>query len=126
VSRRPQRAIAPHVRLARALKAPLLAVTVTRPAVRLVALDSRTEDLLRELVRLAEDLGAEVIQVEGRDVAAELARDARQRHVTQIVIGQPTASRWQELIFGSVTNRLLREPTGADVHVVPQQRVAHS
>jgi two-component system sensor histidine kinase KdpD len=113
-------------RLARALKAPLMAVTITRPAAHLVSLDSRTGDLLRELVRLAEDLGAEVIQVEGRDVAAELARVARERHVTQIVIGQPTASRWQELLFGSVANRLLREPTGADVHVVPQQREAHS
>jgi K+-sensing histidine kinase KdpD len=53
---------------------------------------------------------------------AELARVARERHVTQIVIGQPGRSRLRELVFGSVVNRLLRLPTGADVHVVPQNR----
>jgi two-component system sensor histidine kinase KdpD len=112
-------------RLARALKAPLLAVTVTRPSPRILQPGSHVEDPLSEPVRLAEDLGAEVIRVEGRDVAAELARVARERHVTHIVIGQPTRSRWQEMLFGSVANRLLREPTGADVHVVPY-RASHT
>jgi two-component system sensor histidine kinase KdpD len=112
-------------RLARALKAPLLAVTVTRPSPRFFRPDPQAGDPLSEPVRLAEDLGAEVIRVAGRDVAAELARVARERHVTQIVIGQPTRSRWQEVLFGSVANRLLREPTGADVHVVPY-RASHA
>lgn len=107
-------------RLAHGLKAPLLAVTVARFAPAAAA--SSPKDALQEHILLAEDLGAEVIRVEGRDVAKELARVARERHVTQIVIGQPDRSRWFEVVRGSVVNRLLRYPTGADIHVVPRQR----
>jgi two-component system sensor histidine kinase KdpD len=52
----------------------------------------------------------------------EIVRVARDRRVTQIVIGQPARSRWHELSFGSVVNRLLREPIGASVYVVPHPR----
>lgn len=108
-------------RLARGLKAPLLAVTViSQPSLHASASDSADAKSLDEHIRLAEDLGAEVVRIEGRNVAAELARIARERHVTQIVIGQPAHGRWRELVVGSVVNRLLREPTGADIHVVPQ------
>jgi two-component system, OmpR family, sensor histidine kinase KdpD len=104
-------------RLARGLKAPLLAVTISPPGRSTVS--SAREAALQRNIELAEDLGAEVVRVEGRDVADELARVARERHATQIVIGQPSRSRWSELWHRSVVNRLLREPTGADIHVVP-------
>lgn len=117
-------------RLARGLKAPLLAVTVTGPRWQGHSRTHRrhdgwqeqaADDALRAHERLAEDLGAEVLHLDGKDVAQALAQVARKRHVTQIVIGQPGRSRWRELLFGSVVNRLLREPTGADIHVVPQR-----
>jgi two-component system sensor histidine kinase KdpD len=110
-------------RLSRALKAPLLAVTVVRPGEggESARLDTPQERALREYTELAEDLGAEVVRIEGRDVAKELARVARERHATQLVIGAPNRPRWRELLFGSVVNRLLREPTGADIHVVPHR-----
>lgn len=104
-------------RLARALKATLLAAVVVPPGTA-----SATSDALKAHIRLAEDLGAEVLTAEGRDVAATLAEIAREHHVTQIVIGQPARSPWQEWLRGSTVNRLLRAPTGADIHVVPQQR----
>lgn len=106
-------------RLAHGLHAPLLAVTVVRPH---DARDPAALEALRGHLLLAEDLGAEVIRVEGRDVAEQLANVARERHITQIVIGQPERSRWIEAVRGSVANRLLRYPTGADIHVVPRQR----
>jgi two-component system, OmpR family, sensor histidine kinase KdpD len=114
-------------RLASALKGPLLAVTVVKsPQARgskpLTGAALQTRDrALQEHVRLAEDLGAEVIQAKGDNVAAELARIARERHITRIVIGQPSRSRWHELIYGSVVNRLLRESIGADIQVVPDR-----
>jgi len=113
-------------RLARALKAPLLAVTVSPPwpgaaAPHRERLD-KGDDALRTLERLAEDLGAEVLHVQGLDIAATLARVARERRVTQIVVGQPSRRRWREAFVGSVVDRLLRAPTGADVHVVPQRQ----
>jgi two-component system sensor histidine kinase KdpD len=105
-------------RLARGLKAPLLAVTVTMP--RATGAAQTRGAALSEHIQLAEDLGAEVVQLEAQDVPAELARIARERHVTQIVIGQPARSRWSELWRRSVVNELLRAPTGADIHVVPR------
>jgi two-component system sensor histidine kinase KdpD len=108
-------------RLARGLKASLLAVTVVTPR-RLFSAPPPSKEALSEQIRLAEDLGAEVIQMEGHNIAAALAQVAREQHVTQIVIGQPTRSRWHYLLYGSVVNRLLREPIGADIHVVPGGR----
>ncbi len=108
-------------RLARGLKAPLLAVTVVTPR-RLLPSRLPTAEALSEQMRLAEDLGAEVLRVDGHNIAAALAQVARERHVTQVVIGQPNRSRWHYLLYGSVVNRLLREPIGADIHVVPAGR----
>jgi two-component system sensor histidine kinase KdpD len=107
-------------RLAHALKAPLLAVTVLAPPPVLRGRGTDTQAALDRHVRLAEDLGAEVMKVSGEDVVAALVEVARDRHVTQLVIGQPSRSRWQELLRGSVVNRLLRQPLGADIFVVTQ------
>lgn len=110
-------------RLARGLKAPLLAVTVRAPRHGpLQRRESPTDEAtLKAYVRLAEDLGAEVVQLEDGDVAAALARLARARHITQIVIGQPTSTTWLARLRPSVADRLLRLQTGADIHVVPQR-----
>jgi two-component system sensor histidine kinase KdpD len=107
-------------RLARALKAPLIAVTVERGGP-LSAPDLPHETAVAEYVRLATDLGAEVVRLRGGNVARELARIARERHVTQIVIGQPSTSRLGDLLFGSVASQLLRQHLDADVHVVPDR-----
>jgi two-component system, OmpR family, sensor histidine kinase KdpD len=105
-------------RLAHALKAPLLAVTVLTPAPVFRGRGAEPQTTLDNHIRLAEDLGAEVIKVSGDDIAAALAQVARDRHVTQLVIGQPARGRWYEFLRGSVVNRLLRQQLGADIHVV--------
>jgi two-component system sensor histidine kinase KdpD len=107
-------------RLAHALKAPLLAVTVEHGGP-LSTPDLTQEAALTEYVRLATDLGAEVVRLHGGSVARELARVAHERHVTQIVIGQPSRGGLASLLLGSAVNRLLRQPLGADVHVVPDR-----
>lgn len=107
-------------RLARGLKAPLLAVTVLPPGWK-TNTSPKEKQMLEEYLRLAEDLGAEVLKVEGSDVAATLARITREEHATQIVIGQPTSGSWYACLRGSIVNRLLRYPIGADIHVVPRR-----
>jgi two-component system sensor histidine kinase KdpD len=103
-------------RLARGLKGQLLAVAVVPPG-RLAICDQDAE--LAEARRLAEDLGAETLCIAGKDVAAALVSLASERHVTQIVIGQPAPRRWwQELLRPSVVQRLLRAPLCADIHIV--------
>ena len=106
-------------RLARGLKAPLLAVTVRAPGPGSAPATKTTVATLRQHIELAEDLGAEVIELEGADVANAIAPLVRERHVTQIVLGQPTRGRWSQLFHPSVANALLRLPTGAELHIVP-------
>ena len=71
---------------------------------------------------LAEDLGAEVIRTKSRDIAKALVEIARERQVTQIVLGQPARSRWEEILRGSIINRVLRLSTDIDIHLVPHSR----
>ena len=77
---------------------------------------------LEEHAVLAEDLGAEVIRTKSRDIAKTLVEIAKQHQVTQIVLGQPARSRWEELIRGSIINRVLRLSPEIDIHLVPQER----
>ncbi len=77
---------------------------------------------LEEHAVLAEDLGAEVIRTSSRDIAKKLVEIAHERQVTQLVLGQPARSHWEELIRGSIINRLLRLSTDIDIHLVPRSR----
>jgi K+-sensing histidine kinase KdpD len=70
-------------RLSRGLKASFLAFTMVSPRSLLHA-HSPEAAQLSEQMQLAEDLGAEVLRVEGRDSAAALAQAAHQRHITQL------------------------------------------
>ncbi len=74
---------------------------------------------LEEHVVLAEDLGAEVIRMRSSDIARTLVEVAHERQITQIVLGQPARSAWEELLRGSIINRLLRMNHDIDIHLVP-------
>jgi two-component system sensor histidine kinase KdpD len=77
---------------------------------------------LQEHALLAEDLGAEVIYMSSNDIARTMVEMAHTRQITQIVLGQPTRSHWEELIRGSMINRLLRLSSEIDIHLVPFSR----
>jgi two-component system sensor histidine kinase KdpD len=85
--------------------------------------DSMTKNLL-----MAEKLGAEIIGLYGDDPAEEILAIARKRNVSQIIIGKPERSRFQELIHGSIVNKVIRHSHGISVHVIsgrkegPEQR----
>jgi len=77
---------------------------------------------IEEHALLAEDLGAVVIRTSSRDIARKLVEIAQERQVTQLVLGQPARSHWEELIRGSIINRLLRLSAGVDIHLVPRSQ----
>src|SRR5947209_507244 len=77
---------------------------------------------LEEHALLAEDLGAEVIRTESSDIARTLVEIAREHQVTQIVLGQPARSWWEEMLRGSIINRVLRMSSDIDIHIVPRNR----
>jgi two-component system sensor histidine kinase KdpD len=72
-------------------------------------------------LRLAEDLGATVVRLEGHEVAAAIAGYVRAEHVTQVIVGHPARARWQTLIRGSVIDQLLRLLPDVDIHVIAER-----
>jgi len=104
-------------RLADRLDAPWVALHVeTAQAARMNAADRQR---LHQHLRLAESLGAEIVQVSGADVVSELLQYADGRNVTKIVVGKTDgASRWWRLARLSLVERLVRDSGKIDVFVV--------
>jgi two-component system sensor histidine kinase KdpD len=101
-------------RLVRGLKAEFLVVTVQTPE----AQTAEKQAALQQALMLAEDLGATVVTLEGRDIAETLAAYVHEQHVTQMVIGHPQKGRWEEMLRGSTVNRILRLCRAVDILVV--------
>ena len=79
-------------------------------------------DVQRRLVgniQLAQGMGADVVTVDGEDVAESLVVFALEHAVGLVVVGQPHRSLWRRLRHPSVVERLVRNPHGLDVMVVP-------
>ncbi|GAB6275310.1 MAG: hypothetical protein STSR0004_21750 [Peptococcaceae bacterium] len=104
-------------RMAERLQSEWLAVYVETPR-RFPAGEADKNHLAKNL-RLAEELGAETINITGYDVAEELLELARKRNVSQIIIGKPLHSRLWEWIHGSVVDKIIRHSHGISVHVIP-------
>ncbi len=102
-------------RMAAALDAPWLAVAIERPG---LVTNPVARERLAEHYRLAERLGAEVVTLEGRDVAGTVLECARTRNVTRIVVGKTEQPRWRRLFFGTVVDELLERSGEIDVSVV--------
>ncbi|MDQ6602042.1 MAG: universal stress protein, partial [Chloroflexota bacterium] len=103
--------------LVRGLKAEFIVVTVRTAD----DLTPEKQTNLQKALDLAEDLGATVVTLEGRDIAETLATFAREQRVTQLVIGHPQKNRWEELTRGSTVNRILRLCRTVDILVVADQ-----
>lgn len=59
--------------------------------------------------------------LEAEDPVKEVLSFAYQQHVTQILVGEPLRSRWQELLRGSFVNRLIQKASNIDVHVIARK-----
>lgn len=103
-------------RLADELKAEWFAVHVQTLDRRRFSTEGE-ENIARSL-RLAEDLGAIIRQIEGQNIPATLVDFARKNNITKIVTGKPLRSRWEEVFAGSLTDELIRLSGHIDVYVV--------
>lgn len=100
-------------RIARRLKGEIVAVYVeSRPP------RAHEQAILTGDFALADRLQIPVVTLQGSDIAEELVRFAREKSVTQLVIGHSDRSRWQELFRGSIVNRLTRELRRIDLLIV--------
>ena len=105
-------------RIAGRLNSDWFCVYVQLPEERADRIDSTVQRQLVDNVQLAQSLGAEVVKLEGRDVARTLIEFATSRGVTMAIVGETRRSRWYRLRRGSIVDRLLAARTGLDVLVV--------
>lgn len=103
-------------RLASSLKSPWIAAYVEIPRIE-VAKESEKLALADNL-RLAEELGAELITIVGDDVADEIIRLARRRNVTHLLIGKPALSNIRQIFRGSIFSKILKQSEGLSVHII--------
>ncbi len=103
-------------RLASSLKADWLAVYVETPKLQRLADVSRKRTL--DALKLASELGAETVTLDGADAAATLVAYARMRNVSKIVAGAPRATAWWSLFDPSVAQALVRGADDIDVTLV--------
>jgi two-component system sensor histidine kinase KdpD len=104
-------------RTADGLDAELIALYVETD--RHVTLSEAEHGHLAETMRLAAQLGAEVVTVPGRSVVEEILAFARSRNATRVIVGKSRRSRWFELRHGSVVDELVRSGSGLAIEVAP-------
>lgn len=107
-------------RLAYNLEAPWIAVHIDTG----IQLNNEDQAQLAKNLNLARELKAEVVTTTDTDVASALRRVARQKNVTQILVGRPT-KRWVKDMVegGTLLDRLVRESQEVDVHVIRQDGI---
>jgi len=68
---------------------------------------------------LAKQLGAATTILSGRSISDELAKFAKEKNITQIVIGHSEKSPFQSIFSGSTASKLLSETRNIAIHVIP-------
>ncbi|MCP9930117.1 sensor histidine kinase KdpD [Cyanobium sp. AMD-g] len=104
-------------RLASTMDAPLLALTIQDPGRFLSKEDSM---MLERCATLCQDVGGTFLRIESADVLGTIAQVARERRITQIVLGQTLRSRWQVLVRRPISERLQQQLRGLsiDLHLI--------
>lgn len=110
-------------RLAYNLEAPWIAVHVNTG----LTLSDKDQAQLTKNLNLAAELKAEVITTTETDLTSAIKRICRTKNVTQVIVGRPTRSWLREAVEGgSLLDRLVKENSDVDVHVIRKDNVETS
>lgn len=63
---------------------------------------------------------------EKRSVAKVIGEFAKEKNITQVILGQTAQSRWEEITKGSFINVLLNEIPFVDLHIISVSRELHT
>jgi two-component system, OmpR family, sensor histidine kinase KdpD len=80
--------------------------------------DQRT---LAENIRFAESLGGTVSRARGKNVAEEVAKFVREKHITQVIFGRSAQTGWKKYLYLNAIQRFLRDAPPVDVHIVTHE-----
>ena len=108
-------------RIASYMNAPLYVVFVAAPDRFL----TKEESLYIETSeKLCKEFDGTFIRHTSSDVAEAIAQVAEKYRITQIVIGASQRTRWQILLKGSLTHKLLRLLKNVDLHIISADKSA--
>jgi len=109
--------IARAARMAQRIEAELYVLYIN------IGVDEGPEDQrsLAQNIRFAEDLGAQIVRAKGKNVAEEVAKIVREKHITQVVFGRSAQKGWRRYLYLSAIHRFLRDAPPIDVHIVTQE-----
>ncbi|XRG79411.1 universal stress protein [Rossellomorea sp. GAMAL-10_SWC] len=74
----------------------------------------------RSIIKLVEKVGGDFVELplNSNSIANEIVKFAISSNITSIVLGQSKRSRWEEIINGSIVNKILRKIKSIDVFIV--------
>ncbi len=75
------------------------------------------EEKIAPLRRLTRALNLPFHELKG-DPVGRLVEEAQAKRATLLVLGQSTKNTWQEKLFGSFTDKLLRRLESIDIYIV--------
>ncbi|MBB4637540.1 sensor protein KdpD [Longimicrobium terrae] len=104
-------------RLAGRLNTDWYCVYVQTPDEAADRIDAAVQRQLVQNIQTAQRMGAEIVKLQGADVAQAIIRFAREKGVAMIIVGQTHRSRLHRALRGSVIERLIGA-AGIDVLVV--------
>lgn len=88
-------------------------------------LEAEKSNYITKWRQLAEELNASGFILKDNDKRSTykvIAEIARQKRITQIIIGQTAQSRWEQMTKESIVNSLLREIPFVDLHIISVSR----
>ncbi|MDZ8189359.1 MAG: universal stress protein [Nostoc sp. ChiSLP02] len=107
-------------RLANYMNAPLYTLFVADPERFL----TKEESLhIHNCEKLCKEFEGTFIRVTNSNVANAIAETAEKYRITQIVIGESQRSRWQILLKGSLTQKLVRLLKNIDLHIIASEKI---
>ncbi|QFS44291.1 universal stress protein [Nostoc sphaeroides] len=107
-------------RLANYMNAPLYTLFVADPERFL----TKEESLhIHTCEKLCKEFEGSFIRVTNSNVANAIAQVAEKYRITQIVIGESQRSRWQMLLKGSLTQKLVRLLKNIDLHIIASEKM---
>jgi two-component system, OmpR family, sensor histidine kinase KdpD len=110
-------------RLASYMNAPLYTLFVADPERFL----TKEESLhVHTCEKLCKEFEGTFIRVTSNNIAQAIAEVAEKYRITQIVIGESQRSRWQILLKGSLTQKLVRLLKNVDLHIIASEKVSSS
>ena len=103
-------------RMATDLHARWFAVHVEQP--KMAMLPEAARRRAADNLKLADELGADAVTLAGPDVADEIAKFARQKNVTRIIVGKPGRSFGMGILSRNPVDELVRIGGDVDVYVI--------